>query len=510
MIRDSASLDYLFIHTFWNEELGLGSDFSFIALDFLKHAYSHIEEYSGYVYADDCMDKWSPETGMQYKILNMILAAARHGNQYAREMLCRIYKVYYKREYNQLKRFRTISFDELISFENEDELFQETAARILTICPFMGIEVQSDCEMVIPDIDRILDDKSMEFRFEPVFLSFEEGLFEKASEEARQLIKRLDKKDKDFFWRGDTAKFKRDVFQYFGVPIDFDLICEKEFDRRERSLAVTISILKKRFRNRTFTDEEIVVYHTIYALIRAFTSHIGIFDETVDMMLGRTEKFEFEKEHCRYKPEKQKIATTGMIDSKPEKTEDPPVPGICFSTSEEEKYIQEINELKTALKLKQENLDEARRKYMEMREAARQSRLDEEKWEADREELYKLRQYVYSLTEEDIHPSGVSMDEMKKELENKKIIIVGGHDNWVGYLKEIFPSWTYIKPSVSNTLPETHAVNADYLFFFSDTLSHGAFSRYMNVVRKYRLPYGYLHGTNIDRSVSSIYREVIK
>ena len=30
-----------------------------------------------------------------YKILNIMLAAARHGDDYAREMLCRIYKVYF-------------------------------------------------------------------------------------------------------------------------------------------------------------------------------------------------------------------------------------------------------------------------------------------------------------------------------------------------------------------------------------------------------------------------------
>ena len=109
MIKDTESLDYMFVHTFGSDTFDSICDFPFIALDFLKHAYPEIEEYSKYVYADDSMDKWAPDTGMRFKILNMILAAARHGNDYAREMLCRIYKVYYKREYNQLKRFRSIS-----------------------------------------------------------------------------------------------------------------------------------------------------------------------------------------------------------------------------------------------------------------------------------------------------------------------------------------------------------------------------------------------------------------
>ncbi len=174
----------------------------------------------------------------------------------------------------------------------------------------------------------------------------------------------------------------------------------------------------------------------------------------------------------------------------------------------EEEYIRQINDLKAALKQKQQNLNEAKRQYLEAKEEARQNRIDEELWEADRNELYRLREYVYSLTEEDVAVPSVSMEDMKKALKERKIIIVGGHDNWVGYLTELFPDWTYIRPSISNTLSESPAIHAEYLFFFTDTISHGSFNKYMNVVRKHNLPYGYLHGTNIERTVSSIYREV--
>ena len=132
----------------------------------------------------------------------------------------------------------------------------------------------------------------------------------------------------------------------------------------------------------------------------------------------------------------------------------------------------EISDLKRSLKQKQQNINEAKRKYLEAKEEAGQNRIDAEQWEADRSELYRLREYVYSLTEEDVDPASVNLEEMKAVLKDRRIIIVGGHENWVGYLRDIFPSWTYIKPSISNTLPESHAVNAEYLFFFTDTISH--------------------------------------
>ncbi|MBQ7372854.1 MAG: hypothetical protein IJW67_13425, partial [Blautia sp.] len=268
--------------------------------------------------------------------------------------------------------------------------------------------------------------------------------------------------------------------------------------------------LKRRFRNRSFSDDEILYFHEIYRQIRAFSSQIQLFDETVDMMLGRTDQYEFELEQCRYHPEKQKVATTAL-QKKKEKTSST---GTVSSVSQtepaerEKELLMEISDLKRSLKQKQQNINEAKRKYLEAKEEAGQNRIDAEQWESDRSELYRLREYVYSLTEEDVDPASVNLEEMKAELKDRRIIIVGGHDNWVGYLRDIFPSWTYIKPSISNTLPESHAVNAEYLFFFTDTISHGSFNKYMNVVRKNNLQYSYLHGTNIDKTIISIYREV--
>ena len=522
MIRNTEALDYMFIRTFGEDNIDTNTEFPLIALDFLKHIYPDIEQFAEQIYAEDRMDNWALDKGFQYKILNIMLSAGRHGNAYAIEMLNRLYKVYYKKEYNQLKRFRTISADELFSFENGEELFATTAARILTICPFMGIEVLPDCECVIPDVEEALNDTTFEFRIDPESFSFDQDLFKEDGEEARDLIKRQQKKNVDFYWRDNISKFKEEVFRYHSMRRDFDWICAKEIGSIEGRITVTIALLKKRFRNRSFSDEEIMFYNAIYDLISFFTDQFGFFDEVMDMALGRTEKFTYEKEHCRYLPDKQKVAVSasyasekikqagqgrnaGVFNDKPEEKGKKVV-----YEEDEEKYLREISDLKAALRLKQQNLEELKLRYLEAKETLRQNKLDEESWSADREELARLREYVYSITEEDIVPENISTAEMEAALREKKIIIVGGHGNWVGYLKERFPDWTYIKPSISNTLPENLAANAEYLFFFTDTLSHGSFNKYMSVVRKHGVPYSYLHGTNIEQTINSVYKEVYK
>ena len=51
-------------------------------------------------------------------------------------------------------------------------------------------------------------------------------------------------------------------------------------------------------------------------------------------------------------------------------------------------------------------------------------------------------------------------------------------------------------------------MNVEYLFFFTDTISHGAYGKYLKTVRTHGIPFGYLHGTNIPETVRQIYRAV--
>ena len=362
-------------------------------------------------------------------------------------------------------------------------------------------------------VERILNDPAFEFKIQSDFFSFKEGIYEAAVKEAEQFRERIERKKGDFFLRNDYWKFKVRAFRYLGLPDNYDLFCEVEWNPLKEDIAVTLALLKTVWPKKTFSDEEIMLYLGVYRTIRTFTDHIDYLDEMVDMMIGRTDKFAFQLERCRYQPEQQKVIVAaqstkqkqsgGVKHAEEDKRLDSIEKEAELRAMEEEK-----RELKAALKTKQQSLENLALKIREMKEDVRRCRAIEENQENVRDELNRLREYVYSMTEEDISVTPVSLDEMSEFLSKKRIIIIGGHDNWTNQLKERFPGWTFIKPSASGTIPERAAIYADYLFFFTDTVSHSAYNKYMNVVIRHNLPFSYLHGTNIEKTIRSVYLAV--
>ena len=253
MLKPQESIDYLFIRSFCEEDDSFDADLPLIVRDFLLHENEKLLEYSQYIYADDSLANSGAVTGLRYKFLNLLLSAARHGSDYAAEVLCRIYKIYYRKEYNQLKRFKKLSYDELLGFDTEEEMFETTAARILTIAPFMGIEVDPECHLVSGDIKDVLEDRTFGFMYKPEEFSFKDGVFPQAQQDAKELLERLGKnKPRYYSVDGPVRKFMWKVYEYHQVPSDFDLLCESHFESDIREYSVTIALLRSVWPNKTF------------------------------------------------------------------------------------------------------------------------------------------------------------------------------------------------------------------------------------------------------------------
>ena len=517
MLPPIESIDYMFIRSFCEEDEAFDADLPLMLQDFFIHEGEAILEYSSYVYADDSFENSGALRGIRYKFLNLLLAGARHGGEYAAEMLCRIYKIYYRREYNQLKRFKTLSLSELESFDSEGELFAITAARILTIAPFMGIDVDPECRFVQDDIDEILEDKAYGYKHVPDFLEFKEGVFDKASEDAQELLDRLKKADRDYYFNNPIQKFMFGVLRYLGVPSDFDLLCEPFFEADRREYSITFAILRSIWPKKAFSDQELEFYHGLYRILNIFIDHLVLLDEDIDMMLGRYDKFSHELERSLYRPAKKnpvKVARSvaGGKLSEPVKpgavTTKPLASDLQGASTVEKEKDEESERLRSIIRAKDQTIGQLNRLYREASEREKQNRIDQESWSTDREELVKLREYLYHLTEEDLDKTEVSQKMMEQEISGKRIAIVGGHDNWAGYLRERFPQWVFVKPGISNTLPEQAVLNTEYVFFFTDTLSHGTYNKFVKTVRNHKIPFGYLHGTNIPMTVRQIYEAV--
>lgn len=51
---------------------------------------------------------------------------------------------------------------------------------------------------------------------------------------------------------------------------------------------------------------------------------------------------------------------------------------------------------------------------------------------------------------------------------------------------------------------------ADNVYFFTDTISHSTYFKYMNVVKEHGVDFGYIHGVNIENNMRQMYRELKK
>lgn len=75
-------------------------------------------------------------------------------------------------------------------------------------------------------------------------------------------------------------------------------------------------------------------------------------------------------------------------------------------------------------------------------------------------------------------------------------------------LKNKFKNWKFYRPEVTRTIDEKSLQTADYIYFFTDIMSHGSYCRYIKFVREYGLKFGYLHTINIESNINQIYEDI--
>ena len=66
-----------------------------------------------------------------------------------------------------------------------------------------------------------------------------------------------------------------------------------------------------------------------------------------------------------------------------------------------------------------------------------------------------------------------------------------------------FPSMFH--PEASGSTDVSIVDKADYVYFFTDTISHSTYHQFMNVIRERKINFGYIHGVNIEKNIRDIY-----
>ena len=505
---DTFGCDSIFLEHFVT--IQMSDDFSLIARDFLLHEFQNVREHEMVRFLEpDSRTDW-PERMFHKYVLNMMMNSVNYGSVYTKNLFLYLYKTYYRKEYQQIKRFSKLSIGELMGLATNDrgEISHIAFARILAISKMYGIDISPECDFIY----LFLNDLHERHIFEPDW-GFMDEMTDLYSEGLNEVEKYFESEEEMYDLRYKYETFIETVLRSEGYVEDYVMLCNESDNGIEDRLARTINILKKIYKDKQFTKDEIMMFASIMEAVDALMSVADDVDNKLsDVIYGEKGTDYYEEYPPLFKAEevmRGKSEPAKQIRPVKEKTpaenEQPDSPKY-----KEETLIADIDTLHRKIHEQEGNIKVLRGEIAEYRKLAEENRKLKEQLDSDRKELVALREHVYSLTENDEADTTVSVDEMKEYLNSLRVIIVGGHSNWRQKMKQEFKDWVYIEPSVSGTLEASVVDKADYVYFFTDTISHSTYFKYMNIVKEHGVDFGYIHGVNIDNTTRKMYKELAK
>lgn len=508
---DSYGAEQLFIRYFIsdgdkneNYQSALEADFPVIAREFFTHEKDNIASYRKECIIGADIASHSSRSGWRTAAFELIYVAAKKGSAYSKELLRKMYRSYYNKEYNELKWYSSLTKEDLQELCKtspdpdgydiiplwENGIDHKKMARLMIMSGFMGVEL--DCGEVGDELADSADRYETEDSPEP---------FPTNQTEEEWAIKEClpDLTDPEKFMATiiDEHIFTEKALQYYGYRSDFvDTACPPD-SNIGAMYGLTNLILKKAFPGREFDKHEFGIFygilHAIQGLNGAVTDEIKSFNTILGLNGGYENKVRIKLDDITAE------AAPKAEEKSPEVVDD-----------------KQYDELKKEVEALQFQLQKSRKgesHYKELYERNSRQSFDasalKQQYEAEHAELVALREHVYSMTEIP-EESGISIDDMKRMLSSKKLVIIGGNSNWVLKLKELFPDWVFVGAGRSGTIDEHILDNADFVYFFTDTMSHSVYYRFIQMVRNNNLPFAYIHGVNLDLNIRQMYKEVIE
>ncbi len=511
---DTIGADYFFLDEFVTRDMEY--DFALIEQDFLQHCSGKLQEFNeaGW-YGED--ERWTaaPKIALQKKMVRLMYNGAKLGDRYCVELIKYLYKTYHKKEYNQLKRFSSISTSEIFSLSEDDWGGNSygTIGRILGMCQFMNIKQDDSCSILYLLLDKVRKEYISDNEEEREFLDFEDGLFEECVQQIELWIKDHDHGDFRDFRKATKVYHEHDEFveaclRHLGYPSDYVFLCMDNNMGLRVQMARTLAVLKTANPKKDYTFEEVQKYTAIYSTVAALTDVADDFDYELGYLTGdpvddfEKEDMLFKSENIQYKEETEKkvSAQKPIINVAP----------VSNGEASTEDYLKEIAELRRKVNERELENKNLRELYRQAKKQFDEAERMNKKYESERDELIALRDFVYRLENDVEAVAEDSFDDMKKAIAAKNVVIVGGHVNWISKLKALFPDWLYIPPNAYKTVDGKMLDDKDRVYFYTDYMNHISYVKFIAAVRERKIPFGYLGSVNIETVVKQIYEDLGK
>ena len=503
---DPFGCESWFVRTF--VPIGKEKEFRLAARDFFLHEYTHLREYESANYVDLYSDPTWPDAMLTQYTMSLMVNAANSGSEYAKALILYLYRLYYRKEYKTLKKFQRLSLTELLALAKPDKehpSYDENNARILYVSKLSGIEIGEDCNVIYAYLND--SDKSYP-KAETVNPRID---ISDVIEACRREVQEKHESKRMYNVDAKMMTFLNDVLSWYGYPPDYVEMCDEENTTLSERLTDTLAILKKKHPTKEYSLTELSLYATIFHCVGALTSTTDWIAGTFDSLaLGVGSEMDIEEDDIRFKPEEiqvnsRKVPENATAPAKPQAT-----PKAEHATKEEkEAILQEMDELRRKLHMLETDNADLRLKLNDKRKLEDEVRRLRDRDDENSRELAALRAFAYNQTEEDAPSAEIPLEQMKEAIAQMRIVVIGGHSNWVYKLRNMFPNWTFVNPEAGGSTDASIVEKADYAFFFTDTISHSRYYQFMKAIREKKVDFGYIHGVNIEKNIRDIYREVV-
>lgn len=505
-------------------------DFPHIMHEFLKVEFGNIDKYTEISYWQMVRGTIAPHMELFCQSKNIMFSAYKQGNIFAKKCWINIFREYFEVYNRKLAGKKSVDFKYLHSMikdiESDDEYFIEMAG-LLTMSEIMGIEINEDCSYAYYALNQVHDkDVDLSNNVASEYELSKESI-SKACEWADRLADEnpapedwYDTKKRGYRPLRYSSEISQLIMKMNRFGSDYPMVANYEKCLSPMTaLVYTKALLNENHPNVEYKDSEIMSMAPIAMISDSFAEAMLQTFHYIDILFGLNEVVAEGTNRQYYESSLKKgIVPEARLNSSERiesierdnnKESEIDIIANSDSTEVENELLQEIERLRLILHKKDAQYEYLKRLYNEKENSSKQLVNLSEQYQTEHLELVELRRHLYMLSEEDLEDQEYDLQETINRLHDYKVTVIGGHSNWVQKLKGMLPGWTFIKPQVSDVINEKNILNTDYVYFFTDFLSHSTYYRYMNVVRKNNLKFGYIHSVNTESNIIQFGKDLL-
>lgn len=426
--------------------------------------------------------------------------SATTGNEEAVALLKYLYETYHRNEYRGMRDYEKLSNDILhMLFERYDTV--DTSYRLMMMAPFYRKELDSGFEKLLRSQNTERKQKdNQNATVDTQKVGEARDLAAHYTDAEIEKIKRQIRKNMD----GDATLYIDHVLSFFAINEDYidNAIsglpeeAMNEIGSTEEYVAMDEVFLKdlSEYSRKVICADRLRIIALLAGTI--FSINNGARRNAANFLCGMLPDPVLYRENKVKYPAKEETKEEEIKPTMPSKDE---------SMEEIERLQRQLSKAKGEIAFLKEELSKEKQKVKESKEKSLAAK-------REHEELLRLRDFYFRLQREEEKPSetGPSVEQMEKELRKKSIVIVGGNQNWVKKIKQRLPDCKFIDRSPSPTTSTTVLLKADLVVFFTDTLSHSSYYRFVGVCLEKEIPFSYLHGVNLESNIRDLYESLKK